>query len=119
MIITDNTKVIETLNTLLAKEAYISIDRKDIDKMFPDISQLHLINVAGSDERALIQAFNEDYTALQNKPKAAAEFFLSQSLTMSGLEALNEGIPAPDVYKRAILFETSSAGAIDFYYFYL
>ncbi len=119
MIVTEHKKVIETLNTLLEKELYISIDRQDIDKLFPDKTHLRLINVAGKDEEAVIKAFNEDYAEIRYKPKAAAEFFLSQSLTMSGLQALNEGIPAPDVYKRAILFETSSAGAIDFYYFYL
>ena len=49
MIITDYTKVMETLNLLLEKEAYIRIDRKDIDELFPEKSCLQLINVAGRD----------------------------------------------------------------------
>lgn len=119
MIITDYTKVIETLNLLLEKEAYIRIDRKDIDEMFPDKSCLQLINVAGSDEETIINTFNEDYASIHDEPRAAAAFILGQSLNMSGLAALNDGIPCPVVYKRAILFETSDAGKIDFYYFYI
>ena len=119
MIITDYTKVIEILNTLLEKEAYIRIDHQDIDEMFPDKSCLQLIKVAGSDEKAIINAFNEDYASIHDEPRAAATFILGQSLNMSGLAVLNDGIPCPDVYKRAILFETSDAGEIDFYYFFI
>lgn len=63
--------------------------------MFPDKSCLQLINVAGSDEEAIVNAFNEDYASIYDEPRAAAAF------------------------KRAMLFETSDAGEIDFYYFYL
>ena len=119
MIITDYTKVMETLNLLLEKEAYIRIDRKDIDEIFPDKSCLQLINVSGSDEEAIVNAFNEDYASIHDEPRAAAAFILSQSLNMSGLAALNDGIPCPGVYKRAMLFESSDAGEIEFYYFFL
>ena len=119
MIITDYTKVIEILNMLLEKEAYIRIDHKDIDEMFPDKSCLQLINIAGSDEEAIINAFNEDYASIHDEPRAAAAFLLNQALTMSVIAALDDGIPCPDFYKRAILLETSDAGEIDFYYFYI
>ncbi len=110
MIITDYTKIIEILNMLLEKEAYIRIDRKDIDEMFPDKACLQLINVAGSDEEAIINAFNEDYASIHDEPRSAVAFILGQSLNMSGLATLNDGIPCLGVYKRAILFETSDAG---------
>ena len=118
MIITDYTKVMETLNLLLEKEAYIRIDRKDIDEMFPDKSCLQLINVAGSDEEAIVNAFNEDYASIHDEPKVAAAFLLCQSMNMNGLVALNDSIPCPDVYKRAIIFETSDAGERNFYFFF-
>ena len=119
MIITDYTKIMETLNMLLEKEAYIRIDSKDINEMFPDKSFLKLINVAGSDEEEMIKSFNEDYASIHEEPKAAAAFVLCQSINMSGLAALNDSIPYHDVYKRAIIFETSNEGEIDLYYFYL
>ena len=119
MIITDYTKVMETLNMLLEKEAYIRIDSKDINEMFPDKSFLKLINVAGSDEEEMIKSFNEDYASIHEEPKAAAAFVLCKSTNMSGLAALNDSIPCPDVYKRAIIFETRDAGEIGFYFFFL
>ena len=119
MIITDNTVVNDTLAAILVKESMIiSLDQRDVNRLFGENPSLRLLKVAGNSIDEVVPAVKEDLAAIGGCPAKLLSAYISMSLRMNDLAVLNDLFSEVERRKHTIIFEDDPAGAIALYYFF-
>ena len=118
MIITDIQIVQDTLDDIIDKECYVSVDKRDIQDLFGEDSQIRMIQVAANSINELIPLVKQDFISIGNIPDKILVVYVCMDLKMSDLELLEDITKSASRFRRAIILEKSSHGRFMVYYFF-
>lgn len=122
MIITDNSAVQKALDDILDnKEGYITVDRKDIIRLFGEHPKLRMIQVAANTVEDIIALLKQDIAEIGGFPQKYFAAYISMDLKMTDLELLGsitDNEPNLQRMKRTVIFEKSPLGDILLLYFF-
>ena len=118
MIITDKKIVQDTLDEIIDKECYVAVDKRDIQDLFGEDPQIHMIQVAANSINELIPLVKQDFKSIGNIPDNILVVYVCMDLKMSDLELLEDITRSASHFRRAIILEKSSRGRFMVYYFF-
>ena len=117
MIITDKQIVQDTIEEIIDKDCYVAVDKRDIQDLFGEDSQIRMIQVAANSINELIPLVKQDFESIGGLPDTVLVVYVCMDLKMSDLELLEDITRSASHFRRAIILENSSHGRFKVYYF--